>query len=114
MTGILKLARVVGLFICLLGALDSKAAPPANDNFANRFSLTNFLFAIGTNTFFLTNTVNAHNQNATKELGEPNHAGNSGGHSVWWQWKSPVTATVTLDTIGSSFDTLLAVYTGTS
>ena len=52
---------------------------------------------------------------ATKEPLEPDHAGaNSGGQSVWFRWQSPVTGNVVIDTIGSSFDTLLAVYTGNS
>src|SRR5207244_362504 len=34
--------------------------------------------------------------------------------SVWWTWTAPTNGTVALDTIGSSFDTLLAVYTGNS
>jgi hypothetical protein len=50
----------------------------------------------------------------TKEAGEPNHAGNAGGHSVWYRWTAPSGGTATVDTIGSSFDTLLAVYTGSS
>ena len=50
----------------------------------------------------------------TKEAGEPNHAGNAGGHSAWWTWTAPASGSVTIDTIGSPFDTLLAVYTGTS
>jgi len=49
---------------------------------------------------------------ATKEPGEPAHAGNNGGQSVWFSWQSPSASTVMVDTIGSSFDTLLAVYTG--
>src|SRR5439155_9822770 len=51
---------------------------------------------------------------ATKEPGEPNHAGNSGGHSVWYAWTAPSSSPVTIDTVGSSFNTLLAVYTGIS
>jgi hypothetical protein len=51
---------------------------------------------------------------STKEAGEPNHAGNSGGHSVWFCWKAPPALNVTIDTFGSTFDTLLAVYTGSS
>ena len=51
---------------------------------------------------------------ATKEPGEPDHAGNLGGKSVWWKWTAPRTGRVQLDTLGSSFDTLLAVYTGVS
>lgn len=52
------------------------------------------------------------NSGATKEPGEPAHAGNSGGRSVWFSWQPTANSTVTIDTIGSSFDTLLAVYTG--
>ena len=54
------------------------------------------------------------NVGATKEPGEPNHAGNSGGKSVWWSWTAPVSGNVSVTTVGSSFDTLLAVYTGTA
>jgi hypothetical protein len=50
--------------------------------------------------------------NATKEAGEPLHAGNAGGASVWFDWTAPQSGTVRFTTAGSSFDTLLAVYTG--
>jgi len=78
-------------------------APPANDNFANRI-------VIGAGG----GTVTGTNAGATKESGEPNHAGNSGGKSVWWTWTPAVSGTVQIDTIGSGFDTLLGVYTGSS
>ena len=52
------------------------------------------------------------NAGAGKETGEPDHAGNSGGASVWWPWTAPATGSATFDTRGSDFDTLLAVYTG--
>jgi len=51
---------------------------------------------------------------ATREAGEPNHAGEPGGKSIWWKWTAPSELSVTVDTHGSSFDTLLAVYTGNS
>jgi hypothetical protein len=51
---------------------------------------------------------------ATKETSEPNHAGNTGGHSTWYCWTAPVGGTATFDTIGSTFNTLLGVYTGNS
>ena len=54
------------------------------------------------------------NVGASKEFGEPNHGGNRGGASVWWSWTAPATGTVTFDTQGSDFDTLLAVYRGSS
>src|SRR5437870_1678165 len=55
------------------------------------------------------------NAGATREPGEPNHANKSGTHSVWLSWQAPLLGGVaTFDTAGSSFDTLLAVYTGDS
>ena len=54
------------------------------------------------------------NINAGKQPGEPNHAGNPGGKSVWWTWHAPRSGPVRIQTAGSSFDTLLAVYTGTA
>ena len=75
--------------------------PSANDNFANAQTLT------GANA-----TVTGTNVNATKESGEPNHAGNSGGKSVWYKWTPQSSGTTTIATPGSTFDTLLAVYTG--
>src|SRR5439155_22967066 len=48
---------------------------PANDLFANRAVLVgNAIVANGSNI------------GATKESGEPDHAGNAGGKSVWWSW----------------------------
>ncbi|NDC80968.1 MAG: hypothetical protein EB090_06870, partial [Verrucomicrobia bacterium] len=57
-------------------------------------------------------TVTGSNVGATKEVGEPSHAGQSGGKSVWWTWTAPASGKLTLATAGSNFDTLLAVYTG--
>lgn len=74
---------------------------PANDFLANAIPL---LGSIGTNSF--------DTSTATKETGEPNHAGNVGGKSVWWSFTAPVDGVLTLSTAGSTFDTLLALYTG--
>ena len=74
--------------------------------------VTNNNFASATAISGSSATATGTNVGATKETGEPAHAGNAGGHSVWWTWTAPTTGTVTLDTLGSSFDTLLAVYTG--
>jgi uncharacterized repeat protein (TIGR01451 family) len=54
------------------------------------------------------------NVNASRESGEPNHAGDPGGASVWWKWTAPATGQVSLNTTGSAFQTLLAVYSGAS
>lgn len=54
----------------------------------------------------------ASNRFATKQVEEPDHAGNEGGASVWFKWTAPRSGTVSVDTCGSGFDTLLGVYTG--
>jgi Immunoglobulin I-set domain/Fibronectin type III domain len=77
------------------------ATPPANDNFNNARILTGTAAIVSTNTM-----------GATKQPGEPNHAGNAGGSSVWYRWTAPSAGTWSLDTTGSAFTTLLAVYTG--
>ena len=48
---------------------------------------------------------------ATREPGEPFHAGKPGGRSLWYSWVAPADGIATISTRGSAFDTLLAVYT---
>jgi hypothetical protein len=80
-----------------------------NDSFTNRPTLGSG----GANAPFNIE-VRSSNLGATKEPGEPDIAGNPGGKSVWWQWRAPRSGPVTIATIGSSFDVLLGVYTGTA
>jgi hypothetical protein len=49
---------------------------------------------------------------ATAELGEPAHGVQGPYHSVWFRYKAPRRGPLTIDTGGSEFDTILAVYTG--
>src|SRR5262249_41783113 len=90
--------------IVLKLALGATQPPPVNDNFADRIMIT------GTH---LSN-VTGSNVGATQEPGEPFHADNVGLKSAWWTWTAPASGGVTLTTQGSSFDTVLGVYTGNS
>lgn len=76
---------------------------PANDNFASATTLT------GTSL-----TWTGTNKGATRESGEPIIANTTGGASIWFKWVAPSSGKVTLTTKGSSFDTLLGVYTGSA
>ncbi len=51
---------------------------------------------------------------ATAEPGEPRHAGHRPLHSVWATWIAPFDGIATFETLGSSFDSAMAVYTGDS
>lgn len=76
--------------------------PPANDHFANAFSLgqTNQVTATG------------HNEFATPQPSEPAHGLQPASHSVWWRWTSPSPSLVTVDLAGSDIDTTLGIYAG--
>jgi putative transposon-encoded protein len=58
--------------------------------------------------------VDGSNYGATREPGEPYHAGHSEGASVWYRWTAPDNGDVSFSTCGpdTNFDTMLAVYTG--
>ncbi len=80
-----------------------QAVRPVNDLFANRIGLSG-----------ISGSASGTSVNASREPGEPNHAGSAGGASIWWKWTAPAAGQVSLDTSGSGFTTLLAVYTGTA
>ena len=48
-----------------------------------------------------------------RDLAKPSPGFIPGGASVWVKWVAPTTGLETFSTAGSSFDTLLAIYTGT-
>jgi subtilisin family serine protease len=81
----------------------SSAPSMPNDAFAAAMMLPSF-----------STTVTGTNAGASKEPGEPNHAGRTGGRSVWWRISPVFGGPITVSTVGSSFDTVLAVYTGGS
>ncbi len=76
---------------------------PANDEFGAPASLAGPFVSLSSTTFL-----------ASKEADEPRHAGDPGGASVWWRWTAPGKGSATINTRGSTFDTLLAVYTGSA
>lgn len=75
--------------------------PAFNDAFVNALSITG-----------ITGVAMGSTRTATRQTGEPAHAGITGAGSIWYAWRAPVDGPVTFETIGSSFDTLLGIYTG--
>lgn len=84
------------------------AVPPENDAFANRLLLSGS-YPI---------EVSATQVDATKEFGEPNHAGSPGGKSVWWTWTAPATGWCRVDVLDWPFvpsgSPLIGIYTGSN
>ncbi|HWC59702.1 MAG TPA: hypothetical protein VHC44_08415, partial [Verrucomicrobiae bacterium] len=78
---------------------------PVNDSFTGATALSNTT---------LWNAITDNNIAATAEPGEPSHAGFAPSHSLWYKWVAPADGEVQMDTIGSDFDTVLAVYNGNS
>jgi len=77
---------------------------PANDDFANATVIS------GT-----TGKLTSSSQLATYEEGEPLASYRlSASNSVWWVWTAPSDEVMQFDTIGSNFDTVMGVYTGTA
>ena len=97
--------RSLGLLLVVAAALVAPAtafaAPPPNDAFATAQELTGRVVS-----------VDGLNKDATKEVGEPDHAGEAGGASIWYRWTAPADGHAVVSTCESSFDTVLAVYTG--
>jgi hypothetical protein len=76
-------------------------AAPFNDDFAARLAVTG-----------VSNVVRGSVLGATKQMGEAHHGAQTGGRSVWWKWIAPSNGPTEIQTVGSNFDTLLAVYSG--
>lgn len=74
-----------------------------NNDFANSLTLTGN-----------SGSISGGNRGATRQTGEPLHAGISGSNSVWYSWTPTRNGVAVFDTFDSGFDTLLAVYTGAS
>jgi hypothetical protein len=77
--------------------------PPGNDDFADGYAISG-----------ASGTTNGYTIGASKEPGEPSHAGDVGGRSIWYSWTAPASGPVDFNTAGSSFDTTLGIYTGSS
>ena len=73
----------------------------ANDTFADATELSGD-----------TGVTYSSNAYATAEPGEPAHRFGP-FHSMWFEWTAPADGSLTVDTVGSNYDTTLAAYTGT-
>jgi subtilisin family serine protease len=73
----------------------------------------NNCFATPTSVAAAGQTISQSTTGATAESGEPAPCG-SIGSTVWFTWTPSASGTATFETVGSGYDTVLAVYTGSS
>ena len=79
-------------------------AAPVNDNFANATAIS------GTS-----GTTSGSNEESTSQAAEPLIGYRSSATTtVWWKWNAPSSGSVQVDTMGTLFDTVLGIYTGSS
>ena len=91
-----------------IGAYALSGTFPSNIGFADNFSEA---AAIPSSSTFL---LKASSKAATREANEPAHAGQTAAKSLWWKWTAVGNGRLQVNTKGSSFDTVLAVYKGSS
>ncbi len=85
---------------------NSPCSRPFNDDFTNAIDIS------GTEKTY--NYADGSNALASTEAGEPSHAGSGPFNSVWWKLVPSKNISLDISTYGSSFDTVLAAYTGSS
>ena len=97
----IRLLEIIGVLVVFSSFIH--AAPPLNDSFASPVILSGF-----------PTNYSGSNVDATLEQDEPFPKSMAGdvGASVWFRWTATFTGPVQIDTIGSSFDTILAVWKG--
>lgn len=98
----LRAALALATGCLLLVAPAALAAPPANDDFANRETLSGSLPI----------EVSRSNAGATKENEEFLGSLFSAGHSVWFEWEATSTGWVTVAGCKADFVDVVGVYTG--
>lgn len=80
-----------------------RAPKPPNDDFERGLEITG-----------RTGLTAGFNPHASKQPGEPAHAGVAGGQSIWYRWRAPESGRAMFHTMGSEreADSVIAVYTG--
>lgn len=96
----LGLTAIAVLCAGSLGSAAAASAAPRNDDFADATALR------------LGRDVRGNITGATKQRGEPPHAGSLATHSVWYRFSAKRRTGVLLGTCSASFDSVVAVYSG--
>jgi hypothetical protein len=102
-----SLVLILSVLLIVTLAGPSEAAPPVNDDFADALALAEPLPALAA----------ASTAEATTQIGEPEPScidDGEFGASVWYTFTPSAKVSAALDTIGSNFNTVAAIYTGST
>ncbi len=98
----ISIAALIALTVPFGPALPAHAAPPGNDDFASATAIPALAYV---------DTVST--AQATLETGEPMPpCGANVGKTVWYSFTPVADGALAANTLGSSFDTVLSVWTG--
>ena len=104
MAAAMRARRRWAMLLLGLALPDAIARPPANDNFDQAQSVTAVPVRL------TVRTADATSEPSVEEgLGFPC----LGVHTVWYVYRPSTTATVRIVTLGSDFDTMLGIFSGT-
>jgi hypothetical protein len=95
--------------------------PPPNDAFAEATRIGSSFLEMRESPFeepnddrYFWEATNGYNWGATKEAGEPDHAGDPGGASVWYAWTPLESGEARISLQGAGSPKLLALYRGST
>jgi hypothetical protein len=101
-------------------SLEATPVPP-NDDFADSTRIGNNFQPVHQNPFeppnddrYFVEQTRGYNWGATKQEGEPDHAGDPGGASVWYAWKPTESGKARFSLQSAGGPKLLALYSGSS
>lgn len=102
--------------------LSLEATPvPSNDDFADAIPIGDHFSKVNESPFeppnddrYLVEQTPGYNWGATKQAGEPDHAGDPGGASVWYSWTPAESGEARISLQSSGGPKLLALYSGSA
>jgi hypothetical protein len=100
---LIRLGTLLGILAVFASADAAYAAAPPNDDFEDAQALTTGVAAVGSN------------EEASTQDGEPVHSTwVAPANSVWFTWTAPETGLARISSCGSDFDSVVAVYGGST
>jgi hypothetical protein len=95
--------------------------PPPNDDFVDATPIGKSLYEVRESPFeepnddrYFSEEFTGYNWGATKQAGEPDHAGDPGGASVWYSWTPAESGEARISLQGAGGPKLLALYSGST